>query len=174
MSDNHSLDNVRSIINQETPQSSSDYPELLDSDEINSIVQTVSFYAAQSFSGPLPTPRLLKEYEETLPGLAERIVLIHEANESHRREMEAKNLDASYKFRTIEKRYGFSLSVIGIFVGLAAIALGVFFGSESVANTAYLAGGGMGTISLIGLVSVLLGSNKKKKKANEEHIDSSN
>ena len=37
-----------------------------------------------SHSGPLPPPRQLREYEQALPGLAERIVRLAEAEQDHR------------------------------------------------------------------------------------------
>ena len=42
----------------------------------------------QSFSGPLPPPDLLGQYDAILPGLADRIVKMAEKQESHRHELE--------------------------------------------------------------------------------------
>lgn len=38
----------------------------------------------RSHQGPLPTPEMLREYEEVLPGLAERIVRLPEKEQEHR------------------------------------------------------------------------------------------
>jgi Predicted membrane protein (DUF2335) len=43
---------------------------------------------SESFAGPLPPPALLAEYEQALPGLAERIVAMAENEGNHRRAME--------------------------------------------------------------------------------------
>lgn len=42
----------------------------------------------QHFSGPLPTPATLKEFDTVLPGCAERIVRMAENQASHRQELE--------------------------------------------------------------------------------------
>ena len=43
---------------------------------------------ATSFTGPLPRPETLREYDQVLPGLAERIVLMAEKEGDHRRSVE--------------------------------------------------------------------------------------
>lgn len=44
----------------------------------------------QSFTGPLPPPKLLSEYDQVLPGLAERIVKMAETEGNHRRSVESR------------------------------------------------------------------------------------
>lgn len=51
---------------------------------------------AAAFSGPLPHPRLLREYDVVLPGLAERIVGNAEDEARHRRSVESGLLRLSY------------------------------------------------------------------------------
>ena len=51
---------------------------------------------AASFSGPLPPPDLLREYEAVLPGLATRIVDTAESEARHRQTVESSLLDLSY------------------------------------------------------------------------------
>lgn len=43
--------------------------------------------ASASFSGPLPPPETLERYNQTLPGLAERIIVMAESQHSHRLEL---------------------------------------------------------------------------------------
>ncbi len=50
-----------------------------------------------AFSGPIPHPGLLAKYEELQTGLAERIITMAEEQSKHRREMEARQLDANIK-----------------------------------------------------------------------------
>lgn len=49
----------------------------------------------ETFAGPLPPPALLGEYEEALPGLAERIVVMAESEGCHRRAIENRLLRLS-------------------------------------------------------------------------------
>jgi len=46
---------------------------------------------AASFQGPLPPPGLLAEYEQALPGCAERIVKAFEEENAHRRAMDVED-----------------------------------------------------------------------------------
>ena len=40
-----------------------------------------------SFSGPLPPPELLKQYDEVVPGAADRIISMAEAEQAHEADM---------------------------------------------------------------------------------------
>jgi uncharacterized membrane protein len=51
----------------------------------------------QRFSGPLPPPEMLVQYNEAFPGCAERIVKMAEEQSAHRRTQEAKVIDANVK-----------------------------------------------------------------------------
>jgi uncharacterized membrane protein len=41
-----------------------------------------------SFTGPLPPPEVLAKYNETVPGLAERIICMAEQQAKHRQQIE--------------------------------------------------------------------------------------
>jgi uncharacterized membrane protein len=51
-------------------------------------MQPVLHAALEAFSGPIPQPEVLRDYEHVLPGLAERIVRWTEDEASHRRAVE--------------------------------------------------------------------------------------
>lgn len=46
----------------------------------------------RSHSGPLPPPEVLREYGEVVPGLAEKIVDMAEAEQRHRHQLETEDL----------------------------------------------------------------------------------
>jgi uncharacterized membrane protein len=50
---------------------------------------------ASTFSGPLPPPDLLSEYNQVLPGLAERIVQMTEKQGDHRRHLQSRAMRLS-------------------------------------------------------------------------------
>lgn len=52
------------------------------------VAQSVLHTAVEAFSGPIPEPEVLRDYELVLPGLAERIVRWTEDEASHRRSVE--------------------------------------------------------------------------------------
>jgi uncharacterized membrane protein len=74
---------------------------------------------ATAFSGPIPPPQLLSEYEQTLPGLADRLVAIAERESDHRRALQ---------------RRAIRLSELGLAAGFAiamtALAGGIFLVHE--------------------------------------------
>ncbi|HYR11584.1 MAG TPA: DUF2335 domain-containing protein [Longimicrobium sp.] len=50
---------------------------------------------ATAFIGPIPPPQLLLEYEQTLPGLADRLVAIAERESDHRRALQRRAIRRS-------------------------------------------------------------------------------
>ncbi len=56
------------------------------------------------FEGPLPPPDLLKQYEQTLPGIAERIVRMAEEEQAHRHTLAQADLDRKAKLTAIADR----------------------------------------------------------------------
>ena len=50
--------------------------------------QQVQFSVSAQFSGPLPPPAMLHQYEEMLPGTANRIITMAENQSKHRLELE--------------------------------------------------------------------------------------
>lgn len=106
----------------------------------------------QSSEGPLPNPELLAHYEAVLPGLADRIVAMAEAEGTHRHEMDKKVVDAQIDDvrdqRTIEQRgqwFGFG-------IGLAAF-LTCYLTTRSGHP---VTGGFIGTSGVAGLVSAFI------------------
>ncbi|MGW4922286.1 DUF2335 domain-containing protein [Streptomyces parvulus] len=67
--------------------------------------------------GPLPAPQTLGEYEQVLPGLAERIVSMAEREQAHRHELERTDLTQDYRI----SRAGQGLGLIALLV-IAALA----------------------------------------------------
>ena len=53
----------------------------------------------KAHQGPLPPEDSFASYEQTLPGAAERIMAMTEANGEHRREMERRQLEADISHR---------------------------------------------------------------------------
>lgn len=65
--------------------------------------------AQVSYSGPLPPPAALKQYEDITAGLADRIVQMAESEMTHRHQIEAKAIDADIRLADseyIERRIG--------------------------------------------------------------------
>lgn len=82
-----------------------DLPALAD----EAVVQAVHL----EFSGPLPHPQLLGQYNEAVPDGAERIVRLVEDQAHHRQALESRG-----------QIFGFVLAVISLSGGIGLIALG--------------------------------------------------
>lgn len=86
-----------------------------------------------AFSGPLPAPHILREYDETLPGLAERVVQIALAEAEHRRALEVKIVDSeiaeqgrTHERNTRAQHYALITTIAGFATAGACAALHAF------------------------------------------------
>lgn len=97
------------------PANVNDILQELPEDKRNAILATMmAFEEERSFSGPLPPPEYLAEYEKTLPGSPNRIMTMAEKQVDHRIDME----------KIIAKKKFFQ-STLGQIIGAVLI---VFFG----------------------------------------------
>jgi uncharacterized membrane protein len=69
-----------------------------------------------SYSGPLPPPAMLRQYDDISPGLADRIVSMAESSLEHGRDMDRKELEAisasqasDHRYRTVGQWMGFAI-----------------------------------------------------------------
>src|SRR6266702_7579052 len=111
---------------------------------------------AASFSGPLPPPSLLGQYEQIVPGSAERIIRTFEAEVSHRHEMERVLVDADvkvHKSTITEIRIG---QILAFVLSLCFLGGGTFLAYHG----KQLAGAFLGSTGLVGIVSAFLTSRK--------------
>ncbi len=80
----------------------------------------------ETYRGPLPSPRALREYESALPDSAERILARVERETSHRHDMERGSLE----LETLEVRSDYRRTnrglYLGAFVALAVVAVGAY------------------------------------------------
>jgi uncharacterized membrane protein len=66
--------------------------------KVAQIVGSVVFQSSiQQFSGPLPPPEHLREYEQIVPGAAERLIKMAEDQSVHRRGLENRVIDAQIR-----------------------------------------------------------------------------
>lgn len=70
------------------------------------------------FQGPLPHPKVLAAYEETLPGAAERIFSAWEKESEDRRGLTSRLVDHEFRFRNQAQIFGFVIAVL--FLGVSA------------------------------------------------------
>lgn len=86
----------------------------------------------EQYSGPLPPPKAMKEYEEVLPGIAERIMNMAEEEAEHRHIQEkevVKIMSSVEKYIISGQRYAFWLGVVGLFAAVGIAYLDPRWGS---------------------------------------------
>lgn len=72
--------------------------------------------AAEIYTGPLPHPRHLKQYNEILPGAADRILRMAEKEQEHRHSREHKIIDGQIEHGKRGQRYGLA-AMLGTIIG---------------------------------------------------------
>lgn len=70
------------------------------------VQRVVQVLASERFAGPIPHPRHLREYEDILPGSAERILAMAEGQLEHNRAMDRAIVRDEAADRTRGMRYG--------------------------------------------------------------------
>ena len=109
------------------------------------------------FSGPLPSPEVLKEFNAIVPGSAERIIKMAENQSIHRRELEQKVIDSDIKRSKWGQILGFVIAISGLIVsGFVAI-----YGSA-------VAGSIIGVGTLASLVGVFMYGSKTRSEERGE------
>jgi len=109
-------------------------------------------------SGPLPPPKALEEYDKVLPGLAERIVTMAEAESAHRHDMDkelARQNEIIINKEFAERRVG---QVMGLGIALITIGAAIFaiaFGAEKAAMV-------LGGTTVVALATVFVVGRMKK------------
>jgi uncharacterized membrane protein len=108
---------------------------------------------AQSFSGPLPHPTILAQYNGLFPGGAERIVAMAERNQAHRHEIETIVVRGNVRAQSRGQWFGLIVAVIGMAGAIWLIAHGQTWG-----------GVGLGGIDVLGLAGLFIYSHESKKR----------
>ncbi|MEX0813026.1 MAG: DUF2335 domain-containing protein [Chitinophagales bacterium] len=83
------------------------------------VVEVRQEFLESSFSGPLPPPGVYAQYEQILPGAADRILVMAEENAQDRKKINTKIVDADIKRSLTGQILGFILSIL--FIGAAIV-----------------------------------------------------
>lgn len=107
---------------------------------------------SEQFSGPMPHPRHLREYDDILPGAAERILSMAEMNLAHNIAIDQKMSNAEVADRKL-----------GMILGASTFALLILgaFGSLFVTANPVVPGLFLGAAALGGVVAFIKGRNGK-------------
>lgn len=112
----------------------------------NALQIATTRHVVQSYSGPLPPPDVLREYEETMSGMSDRIVTRWETEQKHRHEMDQLILNREFNLKLI----GNILGIIALTLMLLVVSYLAFLG-----HPAEAVGLGVGTIVSVVAIFVL-------------------
>ena len=94
-------------------------------------------------SGPLPSAEEFSKYEQSIPGTAERILVMAESEVKHRHEVEKIAVKTTARLNTSGQILGFILSVLS----LGAVGLSIFFAQPAASIAPAI-------VAITGLVSI--------------------
>ena len=115
-------------------------------------VQMVTAASAASFSGPLPPPSYIREYEEVLPGSADRILQMAERESVHRQSLERQSLE----IQSAAVNEDLSRSRLGLFLG-AFVALAFIGAAVALASMGYAwQGTSLGLVNIVAIVTAFI------------------
>lgn len=117
------------------------------------------------FTGPLPHPQILKEYEAAVPGSGDRIITQMEEQGRHRRSLETKVINSNIGNERLGQIFGFIL-------GFMVIAFGFYLINND--KDVY------GLIAILSPLTIFAGlfvygkeSGKQRLKQKREHVEDS-
>lgn len=111
--------------------------------------------------GPLPSPKILKEYNDVCPGAAERIISMVEEQATHRQKLESQVVSSQVRNSRLGVIFAFLIAVITIIAGAVTAILG----------SSPWAGALLGSTGLAGLVGTFIyGTNSNKKERQEKEV----
>lgn len=111
---------------------------------------------ASAFSGPLPPPTILREYDDVLNGAAERIFKMAETQASHRQDLERSVIKSD-----IRKSY------FGLAAGFLVAVVAILGGSFVAYNGQPWAGVGIGGAPVVALVWAFLKGTSDRREERE-------
>lgn len=124
-----------------------------DSNQNNQQAKAQYLAEFHTHSGPLPSPAVLNQYDQIVPGAAERIISMAEEQMRHRHSLEKKAIESEIADSRLGLHYG-------LIIGLASViggAICIIFGHE-------IGGSIIGGAGLSGLVGVFVyGTNQRRK-----------
>jgi uncharacterized membrane protein len=103
--------------------------------DLNRLLEIQSI--SRTFVGPFPPPEMMSEYNKIVPGSADRILKMAEAQSNHRQELEKAIIKSDIKLAERGQSYAFSLAVLslsmtGLFAYMGETALATLLGGTTV------------------------------------------
>ncbi len=127
-------------------------------------IKQIVLEVAREFSGPIPPPEIIKEYEAVLPGSADRIIKMAESEQEYRHNLRHQQV----KFESRDSLFGI---ISGFLLCVGTILAAVFFVYKSPSSAAVIMGSllgmsGPGAVIVTIIKSTRAGNRSKEKDDN--------
>lgn len=118
---------------------------------------------ALSFSGPLPLPQILEQYNKINSTFAERIVVMAEKQAAHRQEQEKTGLIAEIECDKSRIKAATTSAIIGLIFGFIISIIAIGGGIWCILKGYEFGGGFIGTGGVVSLATVFVVGSKRKE-----------
>ena len=108
---------------------------------------------SEEYQGPLPHPDTLRQFNEVLPGLADRIIQQWELQSAHRRGIEQKAIQADITRAYLGLAAGYTVTIAFLIVAAFLVVYGYAWPGTVI-----------GTVDLVALASIFVYSNEDRRK----------
>lgn len=134
------------------------YLESIPDDRKEEVLETIlaQKFFASSYTGPLPPPKDLEEYDKIIASGAERIMAMTENQSAHRMAIEKTVINEELRRSKVGQIFGFIIAILCL---LAAFILTIL-DHETVAGI-------IGSTTIVGLVTVFVIGKKKQNNVDE-------
>lgn len=89
------------------------------------VTKAMAIFQQEYFSGPIPHPRLLAEYEKLMPGSTDRFMKMAETQQAHRIELEDVAVKSQLKSNERGQLFGFILSTLILCAAIVLFFIGM-------------------------------------------------
>lgn len=150
------LEKKQEVVEKCKEEIEDDEQEIVQMDQ--KVVKKVVEAVVQSeFSGPIPPPNIIEEYERILPGSADRIIAMAEKQSTHRQKMEEKMISA-------ESRDGLLGVIFAFVLGIGCIISSVIMVCLVPQSAGAIAGAFLGVTGIGSITSSFIVSTRRGKK----------
>ncbi len=115
---------------------------------------------AEQFSGPLPHPQILSQYNQIVPDAANRIIAMAESQAEHRQQLESQVIGSDIRNSRLGLHYGL---IIGLTTVIGATVC-IFSGFQ-------IGGSILGSAGLSSLVGVFVYGSRQRRKEREKRVE---
>ena len=160
MLEEQSKEELQNLVEQQ--ESKEDIAENNEEKVLGKEVRAVVSQVIQEFSGPLPPPNVLKQYDIICPGAAERILSMAERQSEHRQNIENKMIKS-------EARDSFLGVVFAFLLGMSCLVVAAIIVINVPESAGAIFGALLGATGIGSILAIFLRNTRASYNKNNEH-----